>query len=54
MPHTGCAKFAARFGKDGLRFVSTPEGRTLRLRGVYTKIVSSGTVRAGDEVRELG
>ena len=23
-PHTGCAKFAERFGKDALRFVSTP------------------------------
>ena len=29
VPHTGCAKFKARFGRDALRFVSTPEGRAL-------------------------
>lgn len=33
-PRTGCAKFAARFGEDALRFVGSPEGRVLRLRGM--------------------
>ena len=47
-PHTGCAKFAARFGQDALRFISTPEGRARRLRGVNTRVVQSGTIRAGD------
>ncbi len=28
-PHTGCAKFSARFGVDALKFVSTKEGRAL-------------------------
>jgi MOSC domain-containing protein YiiM len=32
-PHTGCAKFSARFGNDALRFVNSPVGRELRLRG---------------------
>ena len=52
-PHTGCAKFSARFGQDALRFVSTPSGRDLRLRGVYARIVQSGRVRVGDTVTQL-
>ena len=51
--HTGCAKFAARFGRDALRFISTREGRDLRLRGVYTRVVKSGRVRAGDLASRL-
>ena len=52
-PHTGCAKFAERFGQDALRFVSTPSGRDLRLRGVNTRIVQSGTVSVGDTATKL-
>ncbi len=51
-PHTGCAKFTARFGRDAMRFVNTPEGRALRLRGMNAKVVSGGTVRPGDAVRK--
>ncbi len=49
-PHTGCAKFSGRFGLDALKFVSTPVGRQLRLRGVNTRIVRGGTIRVGDKV----
>jgi hypothetical protein len=49
-PHTGCAKFSARFGADALRFVNSPEGRMLRLRGMNTRITKSGTVRVGDPI----
>lgn len=52
-PHTGCVKFADRFGKDALRFVSTPLGRDMRLRGVNTRVVQSGTIRAGDIVEKV-
>ncbi len=52
-PHTGCAKFAARFGQDALRFVSTPEGRARRLRGANAKVVQSGAIRVGDEAVKL-
>ena len=52
-PHTGCAKFAARFGKDALRFVNSEVGRELNLRGINTKVVVAGTVRTGDAVRKL-
>ena len=47
-PHTGCEKFEDRFGRDALRFISTPLGRRLRLRGVNTRVVQSGTIRVGD------
>jgi hypothetical protein len=49
-PHTGCAKFSGRFGLDALRFVSTPEGRGLRLRGMNARVVQGGTVRLGDRI----
>ena len=52
-PHTGCAKFSARFGSDALRFVNSPDGRELRLRGLNARVVQAGTVRAGDTVRKL-
>lgn len=52
-PHTGCAKFTQRFGVDAFRFVNSPLGLDLRLRGMNAKIVTSGTVRVGDEIRKL-
>jgi MOSC domain-containing protein YiiM len=52
-PHTGCAKFTQRFGVDAFRFVNSPLGLELRLRGMNTKVVAAGTVRVGDEVRKL-
>jgi hypothetical protein len=52
-PHTGCAKFMARFGRDALAFVSTPLGKRLNLRGINAKVVQPGVIRAGDEVRKL-
>ena len=52
-PHLGCAKFAARFGKDAWRFVNSRVGRGLRLRGLNARILASGTVRPGDRVSKL-
>ena len=52
-PHTGCGKFASRFGVDATKFVNSPEGRRLRLRGVKAKVVTAGTIRAGDRVTKL-
>ena len=53
-PHTGCKKFAARFGPDATRFVNSPVGRELQLRGVCAKVVTPGTVRVGDTVTKCG
>jgi hypothetical protein len=52
-PHTGCAKFTSRFGLDALRFVNSPEGRKLRLRGANAKVVVPGVVAVGDQVRKV-
>ena len=52
-PHTGCAKFAQRFGRDALRFVSTKTAMQLRLRGVNTRVVQSGAVRVGQMAVKL-
>jgi hypothetical protein len=52
-PHTGCAKFTQRFGLDALRFVNTPEGMALRLRGANARVVQAGTVSVGDTIRRL-
>lgn len=49
-PHTGCAKFAERFGHDALRFVNSPAGKQLHLRGVNARVVVGGLVRPGDRV----
>ena len=53
-PHTGCKKFAARFGVAAARLVASAEGRRLNLRGINARVVRSGTVRVGDVVRKLG
>lgn len=52
-PHTGCKKFAARFGLETLEAFNAPEGRALNLRGINTRVVEPGVVRAGDAVRKL-
>lgn len=49
-PHTGCAKFVSRFGVEAMKFVNSPVGRQLRLRGLNARVVKAGTVRMGDGV----
>lgn len=50
VPHTGCALFGSRFGTDALRFVNTPQGRALRLRGLNARVVRGGAIRRGDRI----
>ena len=52
-PHTGCKKFAARFGLETLEVFNSPDGRALNLRGINTRVVVPGTVRVGDVARKL-
>jgi MOSC domain-containing protein YiiM len=49
-PHTGCRLFSDRFGTDATRFVNSPEGKQLRLRGLNAKVVQPGTFGVGDVV----
>jgi hypothetical protein len=49
-PHTGCAQFVERFGRDAMRFVNSPIGRQLRLRGLNARVIVGGTVSPGDPI----
>lgn len=53
MPHTGCQKFTERFGHDAIRWVNSPTGRQLRLRGIYAKVIQPGTIQVGDTIQKL-
>lgn len=52
-PHTGCGKFVARFGLDAMKWVNSPLGTQLHLRGVNARVVKAGTIRVGDLARKL-
>ncbi|HEV3377165.1 MAG TPA: MOSC domain-containing protein [Thermoleophilaceae bacterium] len=53
IPHTGCGKFARRFGVEALKFVNSPVGRELHMRGRNARVIRGGVVRTGDTVRKL-
>ena len=53
MPHTGCAKFTARFGSAATQFINGKPHRDLRLRGMNTRVITPGTVRPGDTIQKL-
>lgn len=52
-PHNGCALFTKRYGRDATMFVNGKEGKRLRLRGVYARVVQDGKVRVGNEVLKV-
>ena len=52
-PHTGCGKFSERFGSDALKFVNSPIGRELHLRGINAKVIKSGTIHQGDRIEKV-
>ncbi len=52
-PHTGCGKFVERFGLDAMKFVNSPVGRQLNLRGINARVVQAGTIRRGEIARKL-
>lgn len=51
-PHNGCGKFMERFGRDAVKFVNSPVGKQLHLRGVNAKVVKPGAIGVGDMVRK--
>ena len=53
VPHTGCAKFAARYGREGLRFVNVGDGRERRFRGVYATVIEGGSFSVGDKITKV-
>jgi len=52
-PHTGCKKFMARFGLDAMKFVNSPLGKQLHLRGINARVIQPGVVRVGDVVKKI-
>jgi len=52
-PHTGCHKFVSRFGLDAMKFVNSPVGRELNLRGINARVVQPGAIHVGDAVRVI-
>jgi len=52
-PHTGCKKFSSRFGMEPMKFVNSPEGKQLHLRGINAKVIQAGTIRVGEVVRKI-
>jgi hypothetical protein len=52
-PHLGCQKFVARFGLEAMRFVNSPLGKQLHLRGINAKVVQAGMIRVGDVARKI-
>jgi hypothetical protein len=52
-PHTGCNKFAARFGLEALKFISSPIDKELQLRGINAKVVQPDLIRVGDVVKKM-
>jgi hypothetical protein len=51
--HNGCVKFMNRFGKDGLKFVNSPLGKELHLRGIYAMVIQDGVVKVGDRMKKI-
>jgi hypothetical protein len=53
IPHTGCNKFSARFGVEAMKFVNSPEGKRMHLRGINARVVQPGTIRLGDTILKV-
>ncbi len=52
-PHTGCKKFVERFGADALKWISSPVGKQLQLRGINAKVIRPGTMQVGDLIKKI-
>lgn len=46
-PHTGCKKYAARFGHAALKFISAKARQPLQLRGLHVRVIEDGDVWVG-------
>ena len=45
-----CVKFAQRFGTSVLNWVREPQNRSLRLRGIFARVIRGGEVRLKDYI----
>lgn len=51
--HTGCRKFAIRYGQQARDFINGAIGRPLNLRGRYARVIQGGTIQVGDSVAKV-
>ena len=52
-PHNGCRKFVERFGLDAMKFVNSPLGKQLHLRGINAKVIQAGIIQENDLVKKI-
>ncbi len=52
-PHTGCKKFARRYGTEALKWVNSKAVRHLRRRGVHAVVEVDGEVAVGDRIERV-
>jgi MOSC domain len=52
-PHTGCTKFASRYGDEARAFANDKSRKAIHLRGRYARTITEGTIAVGDVVRKL-
>ena len=53
IPHNGCKKFVERFGLEAMKFVNSPIGKQLHLRGINAKVVQPGMIKTGDVISKV-
>ncbi len=54
LPHTGCTKFARRFGGPARKWIMSDQGMLERRRGVYARVIEDGVIKVGDSIRKVG
>ena len=46
-------RIAIRFGVDATKFVNSPRGLALHLRGINARVIAPGRIRTGDRIQKL-
>lgn len=53
IPHLGCKKFVERFGLDAMKYANSEFGRRQCLRGINTRVITSGEISSCNEIRVI-
>ncbi len=52
-PNSACSWFVECHGRDAAVFVNTGEGKRLRLRGIFARVIKDGQISVGDRVTKI-